>query len=401
MSTISMERPISDPVFKVPSQIFQERTFDFPNIPLLLRTFLILSLLDHLRRDKLIACITVFNHLKVENCLDKCPMFASVNLTKIPHFKNVIKLNFNTLREEIKDMISRQQNKMLQRLDVHSIEISTLNEKINKLPFNNSVWAPSKMKKCSTPSESEISLQKPSVSKPWVGIPISQLSNSDKDVKIESNSNLDSVSHVDKIEFPSLIQDSNNNMNSGAEDSDAGFQNVTIRRRDTKRPQVNSLPQANKIKHKKTNISRVVGTLADSEIFSSKLKGIEKRCVLYLGKIAPCFKEDVEEHLSNFNIDFITVNPTGSKKISNISAKVSENSKKLCDNSSNITVDPNGTIKTSDQSSENSSVLSSAFKICILESQKDKFFNSDIWPRHAIVRDWIFKTKDNNSVNHG
>ncbi|ESN94355.1 hypothetical protein HELRODRAFT_164184 [Helobdella robusta] len=143
-----------------------------------------------------------------------------------------------TTREEIKDMISTQQNKMLQRLDVHSIEISTLNEKINKLPFNNSVLAPSKMKKCSTPSESEIILQKTSVSKPWVGIPISQLSNSDKDVKIESNSNLDSVSHVDKIEFPSLIQDSNNNMNSGAEDSDAGFQNVTIRRRGTKRPQL-------------------------------------------------------------------------------------------------------------------------------------------------------------------
>ncbi|ESN97412.1 hypothetical protein HELRODRAFT_178204 [Helobdella robusta] len=117
---------------------------------------------------------------------------------------------------------------MLQRLDAHIIEISTLNEKINKLPFNNSVLAPSKMKKC---CESEISLQKTSVSKPWVGIPISQLSNSDKDVKIESNSNLDSVSHVDKIEFRSLIQDSNNNMNSGAEDSDAGFQNVTIRRR--------------------------------------------------------------------------------------------------------------------------------------------------------------------------
>ncbi|ESN93623.1 hypothetical protein HELRODRAFT_180714 [Helobdella robusta] len=108
-------------------------------------------------------------------------------------------------------------------------------------------------------------------------------------------------------------------------------------------------------------IKKTVGKLCDTT-GSLKLKGAEKKSVIYLGNITPCSKDTVAEHLRNFDIKFHNIFPAKQPQKNNAE-------------------------KTNDNDEEYSS-----FRICIPEIEKDKIFNADIWPLHANVREWLFYT---------
>ncbi|ESO12138.1 hypothetical protein HELRODRAFT_158583 [Helobdella robusta] len=50
---------------------------------------------------------------------------------------------------------------------------------------------------------------------------------------------------------------------------------------------------------------------------------------------------------------------------------------------------------------------SAAFRICVANNEDFKMFEDDLWPEHAIIRDWIFNVKpsdtieNNNNNKHG
>ncbi|ESO05014.1 hypothetical protein HELRODRAFT_172027 [Helobdella robusta] len=68
--------------------------------------------------------------LKKEKLMDKCSIFASVNLSNVPNFENVIKINFEILKNELKNMLYTQHNKLIQTLDVHTQDITSLKNKL-------------------------------------------------------------------------------------------------------------------------------------------------------------------------------------------------------------------------------------------------------------------------------
>ncbi|ESO00893.1 hypothetical protein HELRODRAFT_175389 [Helobdella robusta] len=85
------------------------------------------------KKEKLLDCVSILKYLKNNSVLEKCSLFASVNLAKVPNLDNIIKVNFKNLKNEIKEMLYAQQVKIVNAIDMHGIEISTLNNKINHL----------------------------------------------------------------------------------------------------------------------------------------------------------------------------------------------------------------------------------------------------------------------------
>ncbi|ESN97647.1 hypothetical protein HELRODRAFT_177702 [Helobdella robusta] len=82
------------------------------------------------RRDKLLVLTQILIFLKEEKLMDKCSIFASVNLSNVPNFENVIKINFEILKNELKNMLYTQHNKLIQTLDVHTQDITSLKNKL-------------------------------------------------------------------------------------------------------------------------------------------------------------------------------------------------------------------------------------------------------------------------------
>ncbi|ESN94763.1 hypothetical protein HELRODRAFT_180094 [Helobdella robusta] len=85
------------------------------------------------KKEKLPDCVTILKYLKNNSILDKCSLFASVNLVKVPNLDNIIEVNFKNLKNKIKEMLYAQQVKIVNAIDMHGIEISTLNNKIKCL----------------------------------------------------------------------------------------------------------------------------------------------------------------------------------------------------------------------------------------------------------------------------
>ena len=146
------------------------------------------------------------------------------------------------------------------------------------------------------------------------------------------------------------------------DDSETGFTTVLSRNKLKKLRQEENFSNIEKSNLQlPPNITQTVGKLTGSALGTSKLKGIEKKAVVNLRKIGPCTKEVIEEHLNFFKVKFISVRPNFAKK------------EKL-------------------SASEIEKEESKSFRICIPESEKTKIFNPEIWPQHAVIRDWIFNT---------
>lgn len=89
-----------------------------------------------IKKDKFTDCVSILKHLNSVNLLEKCSIFASVKMSKIPNYENFMKINFENLKKELKDTLYTQQVNLLQTIDVHSKEISALKNHLNCLASN-------------------------------------------------------------------------------------------------------------------------------------------------------------------------------------------------------------------------------------------------------------------------
>ena len=96
-----------------------------------------------------------------------------------------------------------------------------------------------------------------------------------------------------------------------------------------------------------------------------------RKSYFYVGNLNECTKEDIEQHLTDMDIKFISVQPVFNK------IKQSKNM---------TNSDP-----------------SSAFRVCVLEEEVHNLLNEESWPEAVYIQKWVFtdyNNKDNNNINN-
>ncbi|ESO00470.1 hypothetical protein HELRODRAFT_175911 [Helobdella robusta] len=88
------------------------------------------------KNDKLIECLVILKVMKLNNILDKCTIFASANMNKVPSLDKVVQINFENIRKELKEMLDMQQACLFRTLDSHAKQISALKNIINNAAPN-------------------------------------------------------------------------------------------------------------------------------------------------------------------------------------------------------------------------------------------------------------------------
>ncbi|ESN92794.1 hypothetical protein HELRODRAFT_164911 [Helobdella robusta] len=61
------------------------------------------------KNDKLTKCLTMLKTMKINGIRDKCAIFVSANLSKMPSFEKFIEINFENVEKDLKDMLDKQQ----------------------------------------------------------------------------------------------------------------------------------------------------------------------------------------------------------------------------------------------------------------------------------------------------
>ncbi|ESO12285.1 hypothetical protein HELRODRAFT_158767 [Helobdella robusta] len=85
------------------------------------------------KREKLVECLNLFKYFKANNLLDKLPDFCSINMDKIPNMEKWLKLNFEYIKNEIKQLLSSQQTQINKMLLSFYLDIENLKTKFNNL----------------------------------------------------------------------------------------------------------------------------------------------------------------------------------------------------------------------------------------------------------------------------
>ncbi|ESO04432.1 hypothetical protein HELRODRAFT_172824 [Helobdella robusta] len=92
-----------------------------------------------------------------------------------------------------------------------------------------------------------------------------------------------------------------------------------------------------------------------------------KKSFIYLGNLNITKTDTITEHLNKAGIKFISIFPIAKR-------------------GSNVEGDDNKS--------------STAFRICVANNEVSKMFEEDLWPEHAIIRDWIFNVKPSNTIEN-
>ncbi|ESO11757.1 hypothetical protein HELRODRAFT_166785 [Helobdella robusta] len=81
-------------------------------------------------------CKTVLKCLNNNDLLEKGPVFVSRNLNKIPRLENIIRVNFSSLRNEVRETAQVQHELVANKLEACSKLMLTCLEKIDNLASN-------------------------------------------------------------------------------------------------------------------------------------------------------------------------------------------------------------------------------------------------------------------------
>ncbi|ESO00493.1 hypothetical protein HELRODRAFT_175930 [Helobdella robusta] len=282
---------------------------------------------------------------KLDNVLEKCSLFASVNLAKVPNLDNIIKVNFKNLKNEIKEMLYAQQVKIVNAIDMHGIEISTLNNKINFLA--------SKRDNYNFASHS---------------------SNTSTAIFPEKNNIVTMPNPANSATLWSDV------VQSPLEDNPLPFSIVA---RNKKRPRLNNSPETNQpnpaITSNKLESSKlptkIVGAKKNDNNKLSADKKLIKKSVFAMSNIKKCSRSNVIDYLSEVGIQVISCYPVQKRSLA-----------------------PSGTLP------RNEDEDSTMFRVCINASDTSKIQDPDNLPENVIIREWRFlnsKSGQTTSTNNG
>ncbi|ESO12258.1 hypothetical protein HELRODRAFT_158736 [Helobdella robusta] len=85
------------------------------------------------KSEKLLECISIIKFLKENNYWEKCSVFVSVNMNKIPKVENFLTINFEKVKQEIMESLRTQQvmlNRTIEAVETNKLEISSLKHKL-------------------------------------------------------------------------------------------------------------------------------------------------------------------------------------------------------------------------------------------------------------------------------
>ncbi|ESO01478.1 hypothetical protein HELRODRAFT_184314 [Helobdella robusta] len=85
------------------------------------------------KREKLLECLTLFRYIKNNNLLDRITLFCSSDINKIPNTENWLKINFDFVNKQIKEMLFSQQAEINKMFLSYTTELDNVKNKLNSL----------------------------------------------------------------------------------------------------------------------------------------------------------------------------------------------------------------------------------------------------------------------------
>ncbi|ESO00615.1 hypothetical protein HELRODRAFT_175589 [Helobdella robusta] len=340
------------------------------------------------KKERLQDCIAILKYLKLSDLMDKCSIFVSSDLEKIPDMESLIKLNFESLKREITDILHSQQQHVLNTLEVHNKEICAVKNTVNNIALNydkttyynhhnkllsnsNPLGRSSKMHHCSYADKVSSNL-------------------------LISGTKTSHCNEVEKSIAPKLLEKSsdlivdvnNQNFNPGNLWSDAektpvedGFREYISRNK--KRARLNnSSEDNNEMKSSGTTgntgnvnasipkpIKKIIGIKVIDNCKLQAEKNLIKKTVFLMSNVKRCHRNDVIDFLKTSGINVISCFPVIKRSNQEISDPVNKDEEE-----------------------------STMFRVCVESCDGPKMKDPEIMLKHIIVREWRFgKNTDKNS----
>ncbi|ESO02458.1 hypothetical protein HELRODRAFT_161729 [Helobdella robusta] len=303
------------------------------------------------KKDKVADCIDILECLKTNNLYEKCPVFVSKDLERVPKLENIIKINFENLRNEISGMLAKQQvclldtfescKKQLTQVDSFNKQIFQLNEKLNSLKPNYDktlISAENTKDSNSLPralndansnkyTNKNVTLGNEVIKTPTNTVKFSWADRANNDVQSDDNLNDDNFT---------LVQRSKNKIKSRA------LPSVKIK------PEI---PSAVQRQQQIQQTKKVIGKKTNCSTTLRSMKTEPRKKLVYVGKLDQCTSEDLINHLKAIDVKAISCIPL-TKSIFNKKSSSYNNNNNTNNNSSQT----------------NETKTSAAFRIVFLET---------------------------------
>ncbi|ESN90560.1 hypothetical protein HELRODRAFT_182391 [Helobdella robusta] len=322
--------------------------------------------------DKLLDCISVLKCFISNNLLEKLAVFVSKDLNRVPRLENVIKVNFESLRCEISELIVKQQAYISNTLEIFKEQLSQVtafdkqmhqvNEKLNLVAsnFNKTVAAVENTSNVDSmlfpPLNNNISTTARFVN---------------KNNKLNNDTTRTPTNNIKPTWGDRVAMD----IPSDDNQSDDNF-TLVQRNKNKNKPRTLPLVVAKSAatlsvqrKQKIDQTKKVIGRKNDCSSTIRPMKMEPRKKLVYVGKLDQCTSEDVINHLKSINVNAISAIPL---------------TKSIFNKKSSTNNDNNNNSQTSD------SKTSAAFRILFLESDLDKVLNEDNWPNGVVLHEWCF-----------
>ncbi|ESN95671.1 hypothetical protein HELRODRAFT_179142 [Helobdella robusta] len=242
---------------------------------------------ENSKREKLLECLTLFRYIKNNNLLDKISLFCSSDINKISNTENWLKINFDFVNKQIKEMLFSQQAEINKMFLSYTTELDNVKNKLNSLVANN--------------VSKKVNIK--SVSSNNVNNPLPPI-----------NQNAPRILWADVVSSPTL---------------DEAF---TLVKRHNKRPRLNVSLEANN-NGETTSNNNNVGTTSNNnnentaniktakkttKVIGKKViedcklradKNLIKKSVFSMSNLSKCHRRDVVEFLTSVGINVITCYP--------------------------------------------------------------------------------------------
>ncbi|ESO12813.1 hypothetical protein HELRODRAFT_159398 [Helobdella robusta] len=302
------------------------------------------------KKERLQDCIAILKYLKLSDLMDKCPIFVSSDLEKIPDMESLVKLNFESLKREITDILHSQQQHVLNTLEVHNKEICAVKNTVNNIALNydkttyynhhnkllsnsDPLGRSSKMHHCSYADKVSSNL-------------------------LISGTKTSHCNEVEKSIAPKLLEKSsdliidvnNQNFNPGNLCGTTGNTgNVNA-----------SIPKP---------IKKIIGIKVIDNCKLQTKKNLIKKTVFLMSNVKRCHRNDVIDFLKTSGINVISCFPVIKRSNQEISDPVNKDEEE-----------------------------STMFRVCVESCDGPKMKDPEIMLKHIIVREWRFgKNTDKNS----
>ncbi|ESO09550.1 hypothetical protein HELRODRAFT_168552 [Helobdella robusta] len=320
---------------------------------------------DYLQRS-------VCNHLfyqenKTNNLLDKLPDFCSINMDKIPNMEKWLKLNFEYIKNEIKQLLSSQQTQINKMLLSFHLDIENLKTKFNNLEnvdkvndSNNRELLPAyrqqsndNLKDINDTSVFSNSVE--TISTPWTNVGVLAAAKTSCDLQSDDNASDDRFTLVQKIKKRSK---------SRALPTPA--KPVQLAVKNDKDSLAKPTKSEASVTTNQLNIAKptkIVGSMTTNPLFTAS-KSIIRKKIFYIGNVNLPDSSVIIKHCESRGIKLISCNPT-TKPLGPDEVQINHTS----------------------------------FRLCVPADEYNKVMSTSNWPSSVIIREWIFNRNNTKSDN--